>query len=211
MEYFGSDTTFNLFVNNPVILSLSFLLLIITTPFFAVLASYGQFCSDLKNGFFRFLIVRCHRIEIFIARFLSASLLITSTFLIVVVIAALLSMKQGDFSNPDIFSYSVRIFLTLLLYTLPFVAFVSFLSALIKSELGVIFLGMTASGITYLFFISSLATQQSSNVAHFLPIGIMNNILALQSEFFWKSIALLPIYFLVYTALAYYVFHRRNL
>ncbi|NKB38280.1 MAG: hypothetical protein GKR93_14135 [Gammaproteobacteria bacterium] len=211
MEYFGSDTTFNLFVNNPVIVSLSFLLLIITAPFFTVLASYGQFCSDLKNGFFRFLIARCHRIEIFIARFLSASILITTTFLVVVIIAALMSMKDGDFSNLDILNYSVRIFMTLLLYVLPFVAFMSLLSALVKSELGVIFLGMTVSGVIYLFYISSLATQQSSNVAYLLPIGVMNNILALQSEFFWKSIALLPVYFIVYTVLAYFIFHRRNL
>ena len=136
MKHFGGDTTYDLFYNSPPILPLVFLLLMITSPFFAVLACFGQFSGDLNNGFFRFLIARCYRLEIYIARLLSAIILITVAFLVVFLIAIVMSIQHQEHFDPNTFYYSLQVFSVLLIYVLPFTGFMSLLSTLFKSETG---------------------------------------------------------------------------
>lgn len=210
MEYYGAETAMNLFVNHPISVSLPFCLLLITTPFFVVLASFGQFCTDLRSGFFRFIITRCSRLDIFLARLLSALLLVICAFLTVTCISTVLSLLNDGFPALAVLQYAAQTWLTLMLYALPFIAMMSLLSALFNSQIAVLFIGFSACTLIYIFFIYATATQGSSLVAFLLPIALLNDLVALDKSDYLSALAILPVYFLAYAILAFTVFDRRN-
>ena len=77
---YGTDGALSLFIDNPPSMSLFYVISLSIIPFFMVLASYDQFSTDLSSGYFRFLSSRCKRIEIFLARILSAFSLVAGAF-----------------------------------------------------------------------------------------------------------------------------------
>ena len=210
MKIYGYDTVVNLFINHPISISLPHMLLVITTPFFVVLASYGQFCQDMRVGFYRFLTTRCRRIEIFLGQFLSAIFLITLAFLAVSIISATLSMQNDGFPAAAVIPYAMQTYFAALLYALPYVALMALLSAFFNSQIAVLFFGMGFCGVVYLFFIYSVLTQGVSLVAFSLPIGLFRDLFKLETTEYFTALAILPVYFIAYCTLAISVFDRRN-
>ena len=210
MTVYGYDTVINLFINHPISISLPHMLLIITTPFFVVLAAYGQFCRDLRTGFYRFLATRCRRIEIFLGQFLSAIILVLLAYLVVTIISVLLSIQNDGFPFSAIISYALQTYLAAVLYALPYIALMALLSAFFNSQVAVLFFGFAFSGIVYMFFVYSVLTQGVSLVAFSLPIGLFRDLFKLETTEYFTALGVLPVYFIVYSILAFLVFDRRN-
>ncbi len=208
---YGTDGALNLFIDNPPSVSLFYLISLTTIPFFIVLASYDQFSSDLGSGFFRFLIARCKRMEIFLARFLSAFSLVAGAFLIATSICAVLSIRNDGYPTADVLLYSTQVYLTLLLYALAFIAYMSLVSSLFRSTLAALFLGMLGCTVIVLFNIFAKFTVQKSIIAYVLANGIMGYLIELDTSNFFTALAILPIYIMVYAGIAFGIFNRRNL
>jgi ABC-2 type transport system permease protein len=208
---YGTDGALNLFIEHPPSVSLCYLISLSTIPFFVVLAAYDQFSSDLGSGFFRFLIARCKRMEIFLARFLSAYSLIAAAFLIVIGIGAALSIKNDGYPAADVLLYSAQIYLSLLLYTLPFIAYMSLISSLVSSTLAALFLGMFGYAAIWFLNLFTYFTEQKDVFTYLLANSLKEYLFELDNSDFFIALAILPIYTLVYAALAFRVFNRRNL
>ena len=210
MKIYGYDTVTNLFINHPISISLPHMLLVITTPFFIVLAAYGQFCTDMKAGFYRFLTTRCTRIELFLGQFLSAICLVFAAYFIVTIISTVLSLQNDGFPVSAVILYALQTYFAAILYALPYIALMALLSAFFNSQVGVLFVGMGFCGIVYLFFIYSVVTNGVSYVAFSLPIGLFRDLFKLETSEYFIALAMLPAYFVVYCTLAITVFDRRN-
>jgi hypothetical protein len=208
---YGTDGALNLFIEHPPSISLFYLVALSTMPFFMVLAGYDQFSSDFGSGFFRFLIARCKRIEIFLARFLSVLSLIAGSFLIVAVNCAIISISNDAYPTMDVLLYSTQVYFTLLLYALAFIAYMSLISSLVRSTLAALFLGMLGCGLIVLFKFFAKFTAEKSIVSFLLANGVMDYLFELDTRDFYMALAILPVYILVYTGLAFAIFNRRNL
>jgi len=208
---YGTDGALNLFIEHPPSVSLMYLITLSTIPFFVVLAAYDQFSTDLGSGFFRFLIARCKRLEIFLARFLSAFSLIAGAILIVTGICTVLSIKNDDYPTIDILYYSGQVYLILLLYALPFVAYMSVISSLVSSTLAALFLGMFGYAVIWFLNLFTYFTEHKDAFTYLLASGFKKSIIELDTSNFYTALAILPVYILVYSIIAFRIFNRRNL
>lgn len=208
---YGTDGALNLFIEHPPSVSLLYLISLSTMPFFVVLAAYDQFSTDLGSGFFRFLIARCQRVEIFLARWLSAFGLIASALLIVTAICAVLAIRNDGYASADVLLYSVQIYLTLLLYALPFIAYMSLISAMVSSTLAALFLGMFGYAVIWFLNLFTYFTGQKGVFSYLLASGMKDSLFELGTGNFFTALALLPVYFLAYSFIAFRIFNQRNL
>ena len=149
--------------------------------------------------------------EIFLARFLSAFSLIAAAFLIVTGICAALSIKNDGYPTADVLLYSAQVYLTLLLYALPFVAYMSVISSLVSSTLAALFLGMFGYAAIWFLNLFTYFTEQKDIFTYLLANGVKEYLFELDSSDFFMALAILPIYTLVYAGLAFRIFNRRNL
>ncbi len=208
---YGTDGALNLFIDNPPSISLFYLISLSTIPFFVVLASYDQFSSDLGSGFFRFLTARCTRMEIFLARFLSAFALVSGAFLVATIICTVLSVNNDSYPVSEVLIYACQVYITLLLYSLSFVAYMSFISALVSSTLAALFLGMFGYALVWILNLFTLFTEQKDFFSYLLAISMKQYLIELDTDKYLMAVAILPIFVLVYAGLGYRIFSRRNL
>jgi ABC-type transport system involved in multi-copper enzyme maturation permease subunit len=106
------------------------ILSLLTTHFFVILMTSDQTASEIGNRYFRYLVTRCGRTEIFIGRLLSA--LTISFFAIaltgIAAFGADCYLKNGTTSFDSVF-YVVNTCLWVFLFCLPFVSLCSMISA----------------------------------------------------------------------------------
>jgi len=103
-------------------------------PIFVLLAASNQTASDIGSKYLRFIIPRCTRMEIYIARFIGTSILVNCSYLLITIAASILSGAiDPDASLISLVSYSMQITLSILFYSLPFVAIMALCSASIGS------------------------------------------------------------------------------
>ncbi len=208
---YGTDGALNLFIDHPPSVSLFYLITLSTIPLFVVLAAYDQFSTDFGSGFFRFLITRCRRMEIFLARFLSAFSLIAGAFLIVTGICAGLSIKNDGYPAIDVLFYASQVYFILLLYALPFVAYMSVISSMVSSTLAALFLGMFGYAVIWFLNLFTIFTEQKDIFSYLLASSLKKSLIELDTSNFFTALAILPIYVLIYAAIAFRIFNRRNL
>ena len=106
------------------------------TPFFAILASCDQTATDLGTRHIRFLIPRVGRAEIFVARLVGAAIAMSVAQLlagIAATIVAIVVHGGGETSTAAIVGYGAQVTGFLIVYSLPIVALMSLVSALMAS------------------------------------------------------------------------------
>ena len=208
---YGTDGALSLFVEHPPSVSLFYLISLTAMPFFAVLAAYDQLSTDLGSGFFRFLSVRCKRIEILLARFMSSAALIAGAWLIATVIAATLSIRNDDYTSAAVLTYSTQTYLFTLVYALPFIAYMTVISSLVASTLASLFLGMFGYALIWVLNLFTLFTEEKGFFSYLLPSAFKDALFQFDDADFYMTLAIMPVYTLAYASLAYLLFNRRNL
>jgi hypothetical protein len=202
-------TAQNLLILNPASLSIVFIILLGFTPLFAIFCSNDQLASDTGRKTFRYLLTRCNRLELFLGRFLSSFLLYTLALFIVMLNACWISLAIDSFSIVEILTYTAQIFLLMLLYALPFIAYVAIISAFMSSGLGALLM----SFCVYLFLLyldSYLASFTGMDVS-LLPSGIKHLLYGMKvNDIYWALIGL-STYTLIYMCAAWLIFNRRNI
>ena len=114
---------------HPPLLLLFFALVLGFTPVAALLASVDQTASDIGSRHLRFVLLRVDRKTLYVGKTIAAWVFYSAALAIVCVMALGVTLSVGG-DVGEAFLYTVRIWLTGVLYALPFVCFAGFASAL---------------------------------------------------------------------------------
>ena len=152
-----------------------------TTHLFVIIMTSDQTASDIGNRYFRYLVTRCGRTELFTGRLISV-LIITLLTITLGGIAALLTIgfADGELSSKSI-SFSLRTALWLFLLCLPFVS----LSAMISAWSGSVAISMLCTSAIALVFpkifdLIELKWKHMDGIEHlrsFFPGGVTDSVL----------------------------------
>lgn len=198
-----------LLISHPASLSVYLIMALATTPFFAMLGSSDQLAGDAARQTFRFFLTRCTRTEIFLGRMVSSYSLVAIATLVTATAATYISW-QNDHRPLDVtLLYAAQVVSVTLLYIIPYVAYMSAISALMSSALSTLLMGM----MIYLSLAmtgSYLGHRLSLDIA--LVPGAMQELLfgIRPHDLIYAGAGLLA-YATVYGALGWFIFHRRNL
>ena len=194
-----------LLIYNPAAISMFLLLSLASMPLFVMLAGNNQLASDCGRKSLRYLLIRCTRIEIFLARFFSAFLLMASGILVIFVIITIISGYHDGYSAVTTITYATQVLFIVILYSLPLLAFMSIVSAIMSSALGCLLSG-------FIFYICLLvADHYFDPVFSLVPSGLKHEILTANSENLPEIVTGLVIYTLVYLGLAWGLFRKRSI
>jgi len=203
----------SLFVDRSATLSAFFLLAVSTVPFFVLFAASDQTANDIGSKYLRFLTPRCNRIEIFVARFLGASILVALAYAVVTLIALLITLYADNTSLPVLMTDSVQIFLSLVVYALPFVALMSLCSVVVGSA-GLSALVGISVYVVVLIVVAVIGIRMphvADFVGYLIPNATKGLILQLQWSSLLQALAVVPIYILGYGLLGWRIFSKRDI
>ena len=198
-----------LFVNSPSVLSLTLIAAMTTMPFMIMLASNNQLAADAGHGSLRYLLTRCSHTELFVSRFISCTLLVSLTFIIMLAYAVYLSLEIDQFVVSDTIHYASRILLIMVVYALPVIAFMSIFSALFSSTIGALLWG--AVTFCVLLGIRFLYTEDIEQLKFILPNLYKNDLLLVNHNDINQYLFYMLIYTIVYASLGWFIFRNRNL
>ena len=209
---FDMEMLSHLFVELPPSMSAYFILALYTTPFFTMLAANDMYATDLGNGYFRFLITRCQRGEMFLARSLGCLMLITGCLILCGATATLIATFIENYPATLTLSYFFRITSILILYSIPFIAAMAILSSLLNSAIAVMLLACVGYVVALIgIYSAEAAFKEPVMYFYLLPSGVKKDLISMNNADLWIAIAALPAYTLIYGWAAWAVFRRRNL
>ncbi len=198
---------------NPGVLSLLFILLVLIIPGVIIFSGFNQISGDSKNKGLRYLLMRAKRRDIFIGKFLG-SMIITVIMLFILIVSVILYMqlKLGIYDLDRMVRWGMGGFGMFILLALPYIALSVTFSGLIDSPVG----SLGASlGVLALFPLFAFFLQDT-----WKPLGALQYLLPLKMGFFlfhyewwWVLFAALAMigYAAVYLSLGFLYFRKRNL
>lgn len=163
----------HLFLDHPVYLSVYFLVALTTLPFFTMIAACDQTASDVSNRYVRFLLPRINRSELYMGRYIGTASLIILCYTIVTIAAAIVSWQIESADGAKLLSYTGRIWLTLVCYSLAFTSMMAMVSAISASVAVSLLLGIGGYfGFLFMLFIVRLQSRNVSEyLSYLLPSG----------------------------------------
>jgi|LWDU01.1.fsa_nt_gi hypothetical protein len=197
-----------MFVDRPASLSVFLLAAITTMPLSMLLAANNQYSSDASRGAFRFILTRTTRTELYFSRFIAVTLLVFSCLFITTLCAAIQASLNEEAELKNIITYGLQIYTLLSFYSLPFIAFMSFISVISRSAFGCLFFGMML--YVSLLTISYLLKDDLSYSIYLVPSSIRITLIDVTTENMFTSIAALTSYTLVYFSFGWFIFNRRD-
>ena len=203
------DLALQLFVDRSASLSMYLLISISVMPFFIMLAANNQYSSDASRGAFRFILTRATRSELFIARFLSVFLLIFICTFITSSWASIQAWLNDEDMLQAIALFGTETFIIVFFYSLPFIAFMSMISAFTQSAFGSLFLGVVMYVI--LIIVSLWLKADISYAAYLIPSSLKTILFKVNLENVLTALAALSCYTFVYFWLAWNIFKRRGI
>ena len=198
-----------LLVLHPPTLSMFFIISLATVPFFAMLSGNDQLASDTGRQTFRFLLTRCTRGEIFISRFISNYLILAISATGVAIIATAISLHVDQRASTETIVYALHITILILIYMLPFIGFMSTVSALMSSGLGALLMGVTL--YTVLLMAGSYVNYKFAADISFVPGGFKEYLFDIKHEDLQTGLVGLFGYACVYSTLGWLIFRQRNI
>lgn len=203
------ELVLQMFVDRSASLSLYLLLSLTIAPFFVLLAANNQYSSDASRGAFRFILTRATRMELYLSRFMAVTLLVVLCISLTSLWASILAYTNEEETLDVIITYGLQTFAIVFFYSLPFIAFMSMVSAFARSAFGCLCLGM----MLYVFLIMfSLWLKSDIEYASYLiPSGIKSILYNINLENIFISFSALMTYTLIYFGLGFFIFNRRDM
>lgn len=198
-----------LLVLHPPILSVFLLTALTVTPLFVILGANNQLAADASSGSFRYLLSRCTRLEIFVSRFLSAYFMIAMGIIIACLASALISLDNDNRELNEIITYALQSLSLVLLYTLPYVAFMSIISAFMSSALGTILMGACVYVMTFVLIIYWHSDFPS--VSYLLPNTFKDDLIGIARNDSVITILGILAMTIIYLSIAWIIFRKRNI
>ena len=203
------DIARTLLILHPPSISVFFLVTLATAPGFALLAANDQVAGDAGSKSLRYLMTRCTRTEIFLARFAGSYGLMAIGIAIIGTLAILISLVNDQHPPARILAYGLQVNLLILAYLLPLVAYMSAISALMSSALASLLAGA---------FIYVLLVVLNAYLNHYLPVdisllpgGMKDYLLTMNSADIILALAGFLAYTAIFSVLGWWLFRRRNI
>lgn len=193
----------------PPTLSVFLIMALASTPAFAMLSGNDQLAGDAGRQTFRFLLTRCTRSEIFTGRFLSHYLLMSLSTLLIAAMATVISLHNDQHSTADVLQYAGQVSLLILIYILPFAAYMSVISAMMSSALSALLMSVTVY-IAFIFLGNYLQYKSGTNI-QLLPGGLKEYLFDLNEHDLYAGMAGLLAFTVIYLCLGWLIFRRRNI
>jgi hypothetical protein len=193
----------------PPVLSVFLIMVLASTPAFAMLSGNDQLASDSGRQTFRFLLTRCTRSEIFAGRFLSHYLLISLSTLLIAAMATAISLHHDQYSTAAIIHYAGHISLLVLVYMLPFVAYMSVISALMSSALSALL--MAVSVYIVLIILGNYLQYKSGVTIELHPGGLKEYLFDINPYDLYIGVGGLLAFTCIFICLGWLVFRKRNI
>ncbi len=198
-----------LLILHPPSLSVFLIVALASLPFFAMLSGNDQLAGDAGRQTFRFLLTRCTRAEIYLGRFLSHYLLLSLGLLLVTLIATGISLYRDGHSAQETLEYMTQISFLLLLYSLPFVTYMSAISAMMSSALSALL--MAVCMYVLLLTVGYVLHLKFGLPVTLVPSGMKDYLFALNENDLLIAFAGLLAYSVIYACAGWIIFRRRNL
>ena len=154
-------------------------------PFFALMFSCDQTCSDRERGTFRFILLRSTRAELLLGRFLG-QLLIMSILIAITLIASLIYAAVNEQSiSMDSVNLSFVIFLKLMAISLPFIASMSLINVFVSSaKMSLVVYSLLYIGLAIVVNLISQFVFDVSFLFYLIPGEHIEEVIGFQSGFF---------------------------
>ncbi len=198
-----------LLVLHPPILSVFLLTALTVTPLFVFLGANNQLAADASSGSFRYLLSRCTRLEIFISRFLSAYFMIAIGIIFVCLASTFISLDNDNRELNETITFALQSLSLVLLYTLPYVAFMSIISAFMSSALGTILMGTCTYFMTFILIIYWNSDYPA--ISYLLPSAFKDDLINIASNDLTIAISGLMAMTTIYLCIAWIIFRKRNI
>ena len=198
-----------LLILHPPTLSVFLLTALTVTPLFVFLGANNQLASDAASGSFRYLLSRCTRLEIFFARFLSAYCMIAIALFFACLASTLISLDNDNHTLSETVAYATQGLFVILLYTFPYVAFMTIMSALMSSALGTILISACVYIATLVVII--YLNDDYPSISYLIPSAFKDDLIGITSNNLTVAIPGLLAITIIYLSLAWIIFRKRNL
>ncbi len=211
--FFESDPKV-LFSDHPATLSLYYLFAITTMPMFVLVAASNQTAGDIGSQYLRFLIPRCTRIEVFVARFVGATVIVSASYFVITLAAAVMSfMIDNNAPLIQVVTYTLQITLSILAYSLPFIAMMALCSACVGSAgLSALAGGSVYSIVAVIASFSSLRWPEVGELINYLlPSMTKSMLLSLNLADLVQACFVALAFVVLYGGAGWLVFSRRDI
>ncbi|MCK5433061.1 MAG: hypothetical protein KAI15_04095 [Gammaproteobacteria bacterium] len=198
-----------LLILHPPTLSVFLLTALTVTPLFVFLGANNQLASDAASGSFRYLLSRCTRLEVFFSRFLSAYFMIAMGIFFACLASTFISLDNDNHELNETIIYALQSLSFVLLYTLPYVAFMTIISALMSSALGTILMGACTYFMTLVLII--YLNSDIPSISYLLPSAFKDDLIGIASDNMTIAIPGLLATTTIYLSIAWIIFRKRNI
>ena len=138
--------------DNPALLSVIMLVLLMVFPFIACVAGFNQTAGDISNRGLRYLLLRTERPNIFFGRFLGTLGFSALALAVVFVILALyVGFKFSIYGFGEIFMWSAQGYVACVFLVLPYLALCAWVSSMIDSAFGALAVSLLLTGFPIIF------------------------------------------------------------
>ncbi|TDR22405.1 hypothetical protein [Marinicella litoralis] len=203
----------SLFVDRSPTLSAFFLLAVSTVPVFVLFAASDQTANDIGSKYLRFLTPRCNRIEIFVARFLGATLLVALAYIVITAVATVMAIVVDNTRFTTVLLDSVLVMLSLVVYALPFIALMSLCSVVVGSAGLSALVGISVYVVVLVIVavIEIKMPQAAEWISYLIPNATKGLIIQLQWSQFMQALMLVPLYVAFYGFMGWRIFSKRDI
>ncbi len=201
----------SLISEHPPMLLLFFALVLGFTPVAALLASVDQTASDISSRHLRFVLLRVDRRTLYLGKTIAAWIFYTGALAIVCLMAIGVALSVGtDFGEALL--YGLRIFVTGSLYSIPFVCFAGFASALTgHAALAALMVILYTFIVWTIGSIGAWMSEGADKIGLLMPTYWKYSLLADDLDLVMKPVIHSIIFGAIVFALGVYTFRRRDI
>ena len=133
--------------DQPALLSVLWVVLLIALPFMACFVGFNQTAGDIGNRGLRYLLLRTSRASIFLGRFLGAVLFsAVATGMMVTILLVYVGVKFNIYPLGDLLGWGLQGYVALVLISVPYIALCAWISSMLDSAFGALALTLTLTG-----------------------------------------------------------------
>jgi hypothetical protein len=164
--------------DRPALLSAIFFILLFGTPLLIPFGGFNQTSGDIGNRGLRYLLLRTERANIYYGRLISTMVLAVSVqILVIVIIAAYLSVKVQIYDGIAITAWSLQGLFALSVLSLPYIAVCAWISASNDSPMtSLVVSNAVIGGVLLAAFLVELRWDYGHWIAWLLPWGVQKQL-----------------------------------
>ena len=197
----------------PALISAILIIMLIAVPFLASFGAFNQLSGDIQNKGLRYLLLRTERINIVLGRFLG-TFVFTAVVMAILMLIILLYMlgKARMYPAGDTALWIAQGYLAMMLLAIPYIAFCTWLSALLDSPFLAFFISMAVVAFLPLVaYLGERAMPGMKYVAYVTPWPFRYYLIHPNLGYVAGAAGIMLAFSAVFLYLGMRTFHKRDL